>query len=47
MMTGAPVVAQRLTNPTSIQEDSGLIPGLTWWVKDPALPVSCGAAGHS
>ena len=35
---GVPVVAQWLTNPTKIREDTGLIPGLSQWVKYLALP---------
>ena len=35
---GAPFLTQWLTNLTSIHEEEGLIPGLTEWVGDPALP---------
>ena len=35
-------MAQWLTNATRNHEVAGLFPGLTQWVKDPALPVSCG-----
>ena len=35
---GVPVLAQLLTNPTSIHEDTGVIPGLAQWFKDLVLP---------
>ena len=34
---GVSVVAQQVLNLTSVCEDSGSIPGLAQWVKNPAL----------
>ena len=34
---GVPLVAQQVENSTRIYEDMGPVPGLTQWVKDPAL----------
>ena len=34
IIEGVPIVAKWLANPTSIHEDTGLIPGLPQWVKD-------------
>ena len=37
-----PTVAQQVKNPTSIQEDSGLIPGFAQWIKGSGIALSCG-----
>ena len=37
-ITGVPVVAQWLTDPTKNHEVVGLIPGLAQWIKDRVLP---------
>ena len=37
MNRGAPVVAQWVANPASVDKDAGSIPGFARWVEDPAL----------
>ena len=37
-ITGVPIVAQQLKNPTGIHKDVDSIPGLAQWVKEPVLP---------
>ena len=39
LMGEVPFMVQRLTNPTSIYEDAGTIPGLAQWVKIPGVPI--------
>ena len=36
-------MARQLTNPTSIHEGTGLISGLTQWVKDSIVGQICGS----
>ena len=35
---GVPTVDQQIMNSVSIHEDAGSMPGLTQWIKDPAMP---------
>ena len=37
-VSGVPILAQQVMNPTSVHEDSGSIPGLAQWVQDLVLP---------
>ena len=39
-ISGVPIMAQQLTNPTRNHKVAGLTPGLAQWVKDLALPCA-------
>ena len=39
--TGSSCPGSVIMNLTTTHEDACLIPGLAWWVKDPAVAVSC------
>ena len=38
MKSDSSIAAQQVKNPASIHEDTGSIPVLVQWVKDPVLP---------
>ena len=39
-LSGVPIVAQWVKNPTSIHEGTGSIPSHSQWIKDMALPCA-------
>ena len=39
-------MALGVKNLTSIHAGAGLIPGLTWWVKEPVLPQDVAKMSH-
>ena len=41
MQLGVPVMAQQVTNQTSIHEDAGSVPSLAQWVQDHSVGRRC------